>query len=56
MANKNCTLELDVETVNAIGRHFDRRAAEQEGETAIGRAIQAREFNARRPESKGKRR
>jgi hypothetical protein len=55
MANENCTLELDMETVNAISRHFDRRAAKLEGETAIGRAIQTREFDERRPEPKGER-
>lgn len=48
--------ELDAETVRAIGRHFDRRAAVQEEETAIGRAIRAREFDAHRLESKGERR
>jgi hypothetical protein len=56
MANEDCIcFELDAETVRAIGRHFDRHAAEREGETAIGRAIQAREFDARLPESKGER-
>jgi hypothetical protein len=45
--------ELDLETVRAIGRHFDRHAAEHEGETAIGRAIRARELEARWPEFKG---
>lgn len=42
MANADC-IELDVETVRAIGRHFDRRAAERERETTIGRAIAERE-------------
>jgi hypothetical protein len=36
---------LSVEDVLAIGRHFDRRAAEREEKTAIGRAILARTAN-----------
>jgi hypothetical protein len=41
MAIQEC-IELDVETVRAIGRHFDRRAAEREAQTTIGRAIAER--------------
>jgi hypothetical protein len=46
MANQEC-IELDVETVRAIGRHFDRHAAEREGQTVIGRAIAEREGTKR---------
>lgn len=41
MANDN-SICLDVETVKALGRHFDRHSAERERETAIGRAIAER--------------
>ena len=41
MANQEC-IELDVETVRAIGRHFDRHTAEREREKAIAERERAK--------------